>query len=688
MGMLFLAAMCYNVGSMCEGSIMMRYPAYPLITIDPYVSIWSSSDQLNDDNTRLWFGMEKPIHGVMHIDGEHLRFMGAADPRFGAPQRTLPQKSVDFEPLVTRYVFENSRVRLTLSFWSPAILEDVQLMSTPCSFIDYELKVLDGRGHDISIELYVDSPMCGHDVSDVAGETLDCEGYSLARFGKRHQQPLHERGDGIDIDWGTFYLAGRYARYNEHGVAYNYNFTRKKAGTEDVSEFAARTLMSVYKLPHGFDGEIKVYDVFAYDDGYSLIVLGDMLKGVWTERFDTIDAAIDYFYKHHDELWAKTMAWQEKLLNDARPFGEDYVSIITCAYRQVLAAHKAVRRPDGELVYMSKECHSNGCINTVDVSYPSLPLLLCYNPELVRGLMTCIFDFANMPCWQYDFAPHDMGQYPIANGQVYGLDGEKTKGDPFAWLNIYKSSENLFNFKYQMPVEECGNMILMAYTYMRAEGGERSRAYIDKYMPTLRKWAQYLIDKGIDLDSQLCTDDFAGHMSRNVNLAIKACEALYAMGEMTGEDRYHEIARANAKQLETLAANDAGMMLALGNPDSWSLKYNMVWDTVAGFDLFSADVRKTEIATYVKRANPYGVPLDSRKEFTKSDWMMWASALDDTDENTRFMSKLLAVFLDNTRDRVPFTDWFETDTAICREFRHRTVQGGLWMPVLKAKWAN
>ena len=110
---------------------------------------------------------------------------------------------------------------------------------------------------------------------------------------------------------------------------------------------------------------------------------------------------------------------------------------------------------------------------------------------------------------------------------------------------------------------------------------------------------------------------------------------------------------ANAKQLETLAANDAGMMLALGNPDSWSLKYNMVWDTVAGFNLFSADVRKTEIATYVKRANPYGVPLDSRKEFTKSDWMMWASALDDTDENTRFMSRLLTVFLDNTRDRVP-----------------------------------
>ena len=666
----------------------MRYPAYPLITIDPYVSLWSSSDLLNDDNTRLWFGMEKPIHGVMHIDGEHLRFMGAADERFGRPQRCLPQKSVDFEPLFTRYVFENSRVRLTVCFWSPALIKDVQLMSTPCSFIDYEIKVLDGRKHNISIELFIDSAMCGHDASDVVGETLDCEGYSLARFSKRRQQVLHERGDGIDIDWGTFYLAGLYTRYNEHGIAYEYSFDRMKAGSESTREFDAHSLMSVYKLPDNFDGEMKAYDIFAYDDGASLIVLGDKLKGIWTERFGSIYTAIDYFYKHHDELYNKTLAWQEELLNDARPFGDDYVKIITAAYRHILAAHKAVRRPDGEILYMSKECCSNGCINTVDVSYPSIPLLLCYNPELVRGLMTGIFEFAAQPGWPYDFAPHDLGQYPIANGQVYGLDWDKVSDDPFAWLSIYKRTENVFKYDKQMPVEECGNMILMAYAYLRADGTERSRAYVDKHMPMLKKWAQFLIDAGIDLESQLCTDDFAGHMSRNVNLAIKACEALYAMGEMTGEEKYHEIARKNAAELEKQAANEGGMMLNLGNPNSWSLKYNMVWDTVAGFNLFSEDVRKKEIQTYYKKAESFGVPLDSRCDYTKSDWMLWASALCDTDESTRFMSKLLVALLNNTPDRVPFTDWFEGEAGTCHQFRHRTVQGGLWMPVLKNKWSK
>ena len=239
-----------------------------------------------------------------------------------------------------------------------------------------------------------------------------------------------------------------------------------------------------------------------------------------------------------------------------------------------------------------------------------------------------------------------------------------------------------------MPVEECGNMILMAYAYLRADGTDRARAYVDKYMPMLKKWAQFLIDAGIDLESQLCTDDFAGHMSRNVNLAIKACEALYAMGEMTGDDNYHAIARKNAAELEKQAANEGGMMLNLGNPNSWSLKYNMVWDTVAGFNLFSEDVRKKEIQTYYKKAESFGVPLDSRCDYTKSDWMLWASALCDTDESTRFMSKLLVALLNNTPDRVPFTDWFEGEAGTCHQFRHRTVQGGLWMPVLKNKWSK
>lgn len=661
----------------------MRYPAYPLITLDPYISLWSCSDQLNDDNVRLWHGMEKPIYGILHIDGESLRFMGAPDPDKIVPGRCIAQKSVEMSPLFTKYIFENSRVRLTVSFWSPAIMSDLQLMSTPCSFIDYNIKVLDGRAHSIAFEIYIDGAICGHG-GDIAGETLDCEGYSVACFGKKNQRPLHERGDGIDIDWGSFCLAGRFARYAEHSPVYDYSFTQQK----DPPQGEARRplLISPYKLPENFSGEMSAYDVFAYDDGLSLVVLGEALKGVWTERFEDIETAIDYFYKHHDELRALTAAWEGKLLQDAEPFGGDYVKLITAVYRHVLAAHKAVRNHEGELLYMSKECNSNGCINTVDVSYPSMPLMLCYNPELVRGMMTGIFEFALKPCWKYDFAPHDLGQYPIANGQVYAFRADVNAAKPFAWLDIYRQDADMYDFSRQMPVEECGNMILMAYAYMRADGSARARDYIARYMPLLRKWAGYLISKGIDLDMQLCTDDFAGHLGRNVNLAVKSCEALFAMGELTGDERYRDIARRNAAELAELARNANGMMLCLDKPESWSLKYNMAWDSVAGFGLFPTEVKHSEIRCYHEKANEFGVPLDSRRTFAKSDWMLWAAMLDDTDATVQDMAEYLCAFLGNTLDRIPMADWFDTVSARRCWMWHRSVQGGLWMPVLRAKW--
>ena len=110
------------------------------------------------------------------------------------------------------------------------------------------------------------------------------------------------------------------------------------------------------------------------------------------------------------------------------------------AYRQVVAAHKLAVDENGEILWVSKECFSNGCAATVDVSYPSIPLFLLYNPELVKGMMRPIFRYAASDAWPFDFAPHDAGQFPLLNGQVYA-----NGTDP----------------KDQMPVEECGNMLVM-----------------------------------------------------------------------------------------------------------------------------------------------------------------------------------------------------------------------------------
>jgi hypothetical protein len=248
-----------------------------------------------------------------------------------------------------------------------------------------------------------------------------------------------------------------------------------------------------------------------------------------------------------------------------------------------------------------------------------------------------------------------------------------------------------------MPVEESGDMILMVAAVARAE---HNADFARRYWPLLTKWADYLLAKGFDPENQLSTDDFAGHLAHNTNLSIKAIEALAAyaqLAEATGNHqsaaRYGTAAKDLASKWGPLAAEGDHYRLAFDKANTWSQKYNLVWDNILGLHLFPAEIAERETAFYTKHMNPFGLPLDNRATYTKLDWTIWSATLATRPEDFKAIAHPVFSFLNQTTDRVPMTDWYDTISAREVAFQARSVVGGVYIkmladPLLWDKWAG
>ena len=479
-----------------------RPVAIPLATNDPYFSLWSFTDNLTDDHTRHWTGALQSMFGFITIDGEKYRFMGktAVTDRYFAEGKALEQTDVTVNPTSTVYTFSHPACELRVTFLTPLLLDRPEVFSRPVSYIFYDITPRE-EGHTFSVYFDAAAYLCGDGQCVKEIDCFSAEGHVW--MGNHEQKPLNRSGDNVRIDWGYLHLVHPNASL---GVLNNRisNFTvRPWKADADLTQ-----PVSFYTVPILRATSEKLSDVFvlAYDDIKSIQYFHRDIDAYYKTVYGDFDTMLKVAVEEANELREICAKFDADLISKMEKITPEYAKLGALAYRQTVAAHKLCLI-DGEMMFFSKENFSNGCMATLDVTYPSIPLYLIYNPELVRGMMRPILDYAKSEAWPYSFAPHDCGQYPLCNGQVYGGNA----------------------LKYQMPVEECGNAILTIAAATRADG---NRTMADENRELLQVWADYLVENGYNPENQLCTDDFAGHLAQNCNLSIKAIVALGAFGQL------------------------------------------------------------------------------------------------------------------------------------------------------------
>ncbi|MBA3441357.1 MAG: DUF4965 domain-containing protein, partial [Pyrinomonadaceae bacterium] len=615
--------------------------------------------------------------GMIRIDGKAYRFLGqwrAGD----VPAMTQVRREV--MPTRTIYEFEAEGVRLALTFMSPLLPGDLEIMSRPVTYLTWDVRSTDNQSHKVALyfdctaEWVVNTP---HD--KVVWSRHKLGDMQILKIGSQEQPVLEKSGDDLRIDWGYLYLVNPQASAANSQVIAPQRTVRQSFATKGVlpdaddlrMPRAVRNEMPVLAsmMDLGTVGQTPVsrHLLIAYDDQFSVEYFHRRLRPFWRRGGMETDALLKAAVRDYPSLVERCKAFDAELMADLRRAGgEDYAQLAALAFRQTIAAHKLAADFDGTPVFFSKENFSNGSIDTVDVTYPSSPFFLLLNPELLKAQVTPILDYAKSGRWPWPYAPHDLGTYPLANGQTYG-GGEKSEED-------------------QMPVEESGNMLIMIAALAKTDGNAE---YAVRYWPLLTRWAEYLRDKGLDPENQLSTDDFAGHLAHNTNLSLKAVLALgsYAMladmaGKKTEAAAYRKLAEGMVSKWITMADDGDHYRLAFDKPGTWSQKYNLVWDRLLGLNLFPPQVARKEIAFYKQKQNPFGLPLDNRETYTKLDWIVWSATLAESSQDFESFTRPISKFINETPDRVPLTDWYWTLDGKHRGFQARSVVGGVYVKML------
>jgi Domain of unknown function (DUF4965)/Domain of unknown function (DUF1793)/Domain of unknown function (DUF5127) len=391
--------------------------------------------------------------------------------------------------------------------------------------------------------------------------------------------------------------------------------------------------------------------------------LGKDVAPLWKSYWPTWQAMVADEFDDAGNARARAAALDAQVVTDAKAAGGDnYSALCSLSLRQAFGGTELVGTQDKPWL-MLKEISSDGNVSTVDVVFPASPAFLYTSPLLLKLMLDPLLEYAETGGWPKKFAEHDLGaSYPNAAGHNDGNEED-------------------------MPIEESADMLLMMAAYAQHASAADGKAFATAHYTIAKQWADYLVPNTLDPENQNQTDDFTGFINHSVNLALKGIVGVGAMSILAGfagnapdQASYLAEAKTLAAQWATKAQDTSGkhLLLEYDKPGTWSLKYNALYDKILGLNLVSTEILNEEAAWYASQAQDYGVVLDPRNPYTKSDWEIWTAASITDTAVQKILIDGVYKYATTSTARVPFGDLYYTGTGQWDAFQARPVQGGIF----------
>ncbi|KAL8709848.1 MAG: hypothetical protein Q9220_005464 [cf. Caloplaca sp. 1 TL-2023] len=588
---------------------------------------------------------------MARIGSQTFSLLGVPSP----PSSVQPATVISAEYTSTHTVFTLSAGNATvkLDFLSPVSPSNYIRQSLPFSYLT--VSASNAGGANVQVYVDLDETWTGQSGSTLSSYAVNDQ---MAMFQLKVDGAATYTQNPMDQAlWGTVVFAAKSSNSSRDSVqsgrpaSVRSLFASNGTLSGSVSSYAAGDVVAIAQDLGSVSSSASAVYAIGYTRDAAVNYLGNARASYYAATYNSSESALSHFLDDYNDAAAEASTLDANIDSKATSVaGANYSDIVALSVRQAFGGADLTIPGDtlntDDVMLFLKEISSDGNINTVDVIYPLFPILYVMSPEYIRLVLEPVVQYLEMGRWPEPWTIHDIGSaYPNATGHDDGM-------------------------AEQQPIEETGNILILALAYSRAVN---STTWADSHQGLFQGYADYLVANGLNISTQLSTDDGQGALPNQTNLAIKAAVGLTAFGALfPDKENYTAVGLDFANQLynESLAT-DAGKTHFLfqypeslnSNESEYSITFNLYPDKLLGLNTFPQAAFEMEAAWYPQVQREVGVPLDSRVPYSKTDWSLFAAAASPGGGDTTLdlLINDIHAFISNNLNDVPFSDrWFVT----------------------------